>query len=120
MIANYLKSKDFFNFKNFNSNTNNILNMNSTLIINKYKEIINEKNLEIQKLNNDPFNGKLITGENKIIEELLREYLQMNKIPGMNLKNKIEDDLNFIDSDVINPLGISIPNKTKRSSFFGK
>lgn len=64
--------------------------------------------------------GTLITGENKLIEDLLREYLQSKKLPGINLKNQILDDLNFIDSEVVKPLGISLPNKGKRSSFFGR
>jgi len=96
------------------------MNNNTKLLVQKYQELINHKNREILIKNSDSVMGTLITGENKLIEDLLREYLQSNKLPGINLKNKIQEDLNFIDSEVVKPLGISMPNKGKRSSFFGK
>jgi hypothetical protein len=115
-----LPSKDFFNIKLSNSSFNKTLNNNITLLAQKYKDIISQKNRDILFKNTDNIMGTLITGENKLIEDLLREYLQTNKIPGINLKNQILEDLNFIESEVVKPLGISMPNKGKRSSFLGK
>lgn len=115
-----MPSKDFFNIKLSNSSINKILNNNITLLKQKYKDVINKKNSEILFKNTDNVMGTLITGENKLIEDLLRDYLQSNKLPGVDLKNQIIGDLNFIESEVVKPLGISMPNKSKRTSFFGK
>jgi hypothetical protein len=103
-----------------NSIINRTLNNNLKLLSQKYQEIINIKNREIVIKNTDSVMGTLVTGENKLIEDLLRDYLQSNKLPGINLKNQIQEDLNFIESEVVKPLGISMPNKGKRISFFGK
>jgi len=117
-----LTPKDYFNFKFTSSAVNKTLNQNYKTLISQYKKIITEKNIKINEQNNDPFYGFIINSENSIIESLLKDYLQSKKIAGVSLKNNIEEDLKFLEYDVIKPLGITMPkseNSYNRSSIFG-
>jgi len=91
-------------------------------LINQYKRVILDKNSQLSKHNYDPFYGYLTSSDNPLVENLLKEYLQLKKIPGVNLKNNILEDLRFIESDVIKPLGITMPktesSNSNRSSTF--
>jgi hypothetical protein len=117
-----LNPKEYFNFKAASSKLNKTLNSNYNTLINQYKRVIKDKNLQISKNNFDPFYGFLVSSDNSTVENLLKEYLQSKKIPGVNLKNNIFEDLKFIENDVIKPLGIKMPkidtSNSSRTSMF--
>lgn len=79
-----------------------------------------EKNNKLNFKNCDPFYGYLFNSDNQIVENLLKDYLQSNKIPGITLKNNLAEDLKFLENEVIKPLGINMPRSdSNRGSIFG-
>lgn len=117
----YLDYKTYFNFKGSCSSINKILDQNYYTLINQYKSVIMEKNRISNLKNFDPIYGFEINSDNEEIEKLLKEYLVNHKIPGVNLKNCLGEDMRFIECDVIKPLGITLPksqiDKDRKSIF---
>lgn len=68
-----------------------------------------QKNNNLNTKNCDTFYGYLLNSDNPTVENLLKDYLQSKKIPGVTLKNNIEEDLKFLENEVIKPLGINMP-----------
>jgi len=115
-----LSPKDYFNFKATSTNINKILNRNYNTLINQYKNVIIEKNIKLKSANYDSFYGYLLNSDNQTVENLLKDYLQSKKIPGVNLKNELAEDLKFLENEVIKPLGINMPKSdSNRGSIFG-
>jgi len=104
-----LSPKDYFNFKASSSHINETLEKNYYTLLNQYKNVIIEKNNKLNCQLDDPIYGYLLNSENQTVENLLKDYLQSQKIPGVTLKNKIIEDLKFLENEVIKPLGINMP-----------
>ena len=107
----YLSIEDICNFKISNkkinhSFTNSILNLK-----NFYISIIKKKNEKINSLKKYDIKKAYLIKIPKL-EQLINEYVLLNKIPGLELKNTIGKCLNFLNKDVKIPLGFN-PSKLK-------
>lgn len=113
LILDYLEPKDILNFALVDRKINKIFIANN-LQTKAYKTSIENKNKEIIMLKSVDWIRDYNISEPEV-DRLVREYIQQNKIPGMDLKNMTIKALNYIEQEVKRPLGLSTKEEEKRS-----
>ena len=110
-ITHYLDVNDICNLRLSNKQISiNIYNSNS-LMKRFYTRIIKSKNQKIINLNNFDFKKEYLV-QNAKLEQLIKEYVHSNKLPGKELYTAVMKCLSFLNKDVKIPLGYN-PSKTK-------
>jgi hypothetical protein len=102
-IASYLKPLDYFNLSHSSKKITNILNR-TELTTQMLKYSIWYKNILLNS--NKDFAKEYEISEFEI-ERLLRDYIQNEKIPGIDLKNQLLKALSYIEKEIKTPLGLT-------------
>ena len=110
-IFPYLSIEDICNFKISNKKINHSFANSILNLKNFYISIIKKKNDKINSLKKYDIKKAYLVKIPKL-EQLINEYVLINKIPGLELKNTIGKCLNFLNKDVKIPLGFN-PSKLK-------
>ena len=113
-IFPYLSIEDICNFKISNKKINHSFANSILNLKNFYITIIKKKNDKINSLKKYDIKKAYLMKQPKL-EQLINEYVLINKIPGLELKNTIGKCLNFINKDVKIPLGFN-PSKLKNQN----
>ena len=113
-IFPYLPIEDICNFKISNKKINHSFANSILNLKNFYITIIKKKNDKINSLKKYDIKKAYLMKQPKL-EQLINEYVLINKIPGLELKNTIGKCLNFINKDVKIPLGFN-PSKLKNQN----
>ena len=110
-VFSYLSINDICNFIISNKKINNSFKNSITNAKNFYITTIKRKNEIITSLKKYDIK-KVYLIKNPKLEQLIKEYVLTNKIPGKELKNTVGKCLNFINKEVKIPLGYN-PSKLK-------
>ena len=110
-VTQYLDVSDICKLRLSNKQISiNIFNSNS-LMKHFYTRVIKSKNQKITNLSNFDFKKEYLV-QNAKLEQLIKEYVHSNKLPGKELYLSMGRCLNFLNKDVKIPLGYS-PSKLK-------
>jgi hypothetical protein len=102
-IASYLKPLDYFNFCHSSKIITSTLNK-TELSAQMLKYSIWYKNVLLNS--NKDFTKEYEITEYEI-ERLLRDYIQNEKVPGLDLKNQLVKALSYIEKEIKTPLGLN-------------
>jgi hypothetical protein len=103
-ISIFLKPRDYIIFSKTDRKIKNILHLKDA-IINQLKTSIINKNAYISDLLNFDWNKEYEINDNEI-ERLIKEYIQINKIPGIEIRNILIKALNYLKNDIKGSIGI--------------
>ena len=110
-VTNYLDVNDICNLRLSNKQISINIYNNNALMKRFYTRIIKSKNQKIINLNNFDFKKEYLL-QNAKLEQLIKEYVHTNKLPGKELYIAVMKCLSFLNKDVKIPLGYN-PSKTK-------
>jgi len=119
-ISIFLKPQEYFMFSRTDRKIKNILDSKEA-VINQLKNTIKNKNAYISELLNFDWKKEYEINDNEI-ERLIKEYIQINKIPGIEIRNILIKALNYIKNDIKGSMGIlpqnEIEHQPKKTSSF--